>query len=191
MSATGLTLGHYFAQAKGKTLVINAGVSGHRTIHVQEFRAIRPIIHNAIDALKIKDIYCGGAIGWDNLMAKEFIDTLRVHIVLPFPFEVHTKRWKSHQKLELKKLIHRALEVVVISNNNRYNVTLYQKRNKYIVDNTHIMLFYYTNQTGGTKNALMYCIRARKPFYNFGEMVTDVYYEGIIPEGRLEIKDLV
>ena len=127
-------------------------------------------LYNAIleVATDNSNFYCGGAIGFDIiageivLKIKEKNPTINLIMVVPF-FEQsndYTPSWRERYK----KLISAAKEVVYVEQ--QYVNGCYFKRNRYLVDNSDILITYYNGQSGGTKYTVNYAEKKKRKIIN-------------------------
>jgi len=87
--------------------------TGHRTIaEDKETLSARlyALLERLVTEQKIMDFYTGGAVGWDALAAltvlklRESYPEVKLHLVLPCPFEEQSAKWKESQKEEHKRI---------------------------------------------------------------------------------------
>lgn len=87
--------------------------TGHRTIaEDKETLSARlyALLERFVTEQKITDFYTGGAVGWDALAAltvlklRESYPEVKLHLVLPCPFEEQSAKWNESQKEEHKNI---------------------------------------------------------------------------------------
>lgn len=85
--------------------------TGHRTIaEDKETLSARlyVLLERLVTEKKVTDFYTGGAVGWDALAAltvlklRESYPEVKMHLVLPCPFEEQSAKWNEAQKEEHK-----------------------------------------------------------------------------------------
>ena len=85
--------------------------TGHRTIaEDKETLSARlyTLLKRLVTEQMITDFYTGGAVGWDALAAltvlklRESYPEVKLHLVLPCPFEEQSAKWNEAQKEEHK-----------------------------------------------------------------------------------------
>ncbi len=85
--------------------------TGHRTIaEDKETLSARlyALLEHLVTEKKVTDFYTGGAVGWDALAAltvlklRESYPEVKLHLVLPCPFDEQSAKWKEAQKEEHK-----------------------------------------------------------------------------------------
>jgi len=83
--------------------------TGHRTIaEDKETLSARlyALLERLVTEQKVTDFYTGGAVGWDTLAAltvlklRESYPEVKLHLVLPCPFEEQSTKWNEAQKTE-------------------------------------------------------------------------------------------
>lgn len=103
----------------------------------------------------------GGALGCD-LMAAEVILELkekygrkpRIMHVLCMPCFDYTAKWSDEDKERLEKIKEKSVHFYV-SDSTYYNGCM-QKRNRYMVDTSRVLLAVYDGKSGGTRNTVEY-----------------------------------
>jgi uncharacterized phage-like protein YoqJ len=129
-----------------------------------------------IEPLNAKETHfiTGGAVGFDMVLARWCAErNISYEIILPFPYETHTKMWHITQKIELKCLLQLATKVTVLSD--IYGSHVYLERNRKMVDMADIIIAYWNGkQQGGTYYTIEYAKKKKKrviyyeyPYPNF------------------------
>ena len=87
--------------------------TGHRTI-AEDKETLSARLYALLECLvteqKVTDFYTGGAVGWDALAAltvlklRESYPEVKLHLVLPCPFEEQSAKWNEAQKAEHKHI---------------------------------------------------------------------------------------
>ena len=133
--------------------------SGHREMK-KDFNAeyLYDLISSYIKK-GMKNFLCGMAIGFDMLVFK-ILEQLKVKndikIIACVPCKNQSERYNKEQKAEYDKMLKNADEVIVLSDN--YTPYCMMKRNKYMVDNSSVLIVYYRQKAGGTLNTLKYAL---------------------------------
>lgn len=87
--------------------------TGHRTIAEDKEKLsarLYALLERLVTEQKITDFYTGGAVGWDALAAltvlklREKYPKVKLHLVLPCPFEEQSTKWNEAQKEEHKHI---------------------------------------------------------------------------------------
>lgn len=110
----------------------------------------------------------GGAQGCD-LMAAEVILELRIRLVnemriehvVCLPCFNYTKAWDEEQRRRLKRIIDDSNGCHYVSCSEYYKGCM-QVRNRYMVDNSSLLLAVYDGQKGGTANTVAYARQQKK-----------------------------
>lgn len=83
--------------------------TGHRTIAEDKEKLsarLYALLERLVTEQKVTDFYTGGAVGWDALAAltvlklRESYPEVKLHLVLPCPFEEQSAKWNEAQKAE-------------------------------------------------------------------------------------------
>ena len=87
--------------------------TGHRTIAEDKEKLsarLYTLLERLVTEQKVTDFYTGGAVGWDALAAltvlklRESYPEVKLHLVLPCPFEEQSAKWNEAQKEEHKHI---------------------------------------------------------------------------------------
>ena len=87
--------------------------TGHRTIADDKEKLsarLYALLERLVTEKKVTDFYTGGAVGWDALAAltvlklRESYPEVKLHLVLPCPFEEQSAKWNEAQKEEHKHI---------------------------------------------------------------------------------------
>ena len=135
--------------------------SGHRIIAREDAPALhddlRSILKTFIEG-GITRFIAGGAIGFDTLAAKEVLALRRIypdvwlHLVLPCRDQA--KRWTTVQKQEYEKILAAADSHEFLFDS--YVQGCMQIRNRAMVDQSNVLIAYYKNRPGGTRQTVAY-----------------------------------
>lgn len=106
----------------------------------------------------ITDFYCGGAYGFD-LMAAETVLSVKNHnigirLFCVIPFKNQAALWSNKWQERYENVLRNSNETVMISEN--YSPGVYQKRNRYMVDHSSVLVAYFDGKPGGTKSTVNY-----------------------------------
>ena len=71
------------------------------------------------------------------------------------PCKNQTEKWFTKTKTRYNKILNCADKITMISNVNYYNGCM-QKRNKYMIDNSTLLIACFNGKNGGTKNTIEY-----------------------------------
>lgn len=114
--------------------------------------------------------YTGAAMGFD-LMAAETVLLCRkalgkgiVKLVCVVPFLGQENSYTPEWKARYDRVLAAADEVITLSE--VYTRDCYQKRNRYMVDRSDLVLTWFDGQSGGTKNTLSYAKRQGRRILN-------------------------
>ena len=125
----------------------------------------------------------GGAIGVDQWMGIACIKhEIRFHLYLPFHPSVQAKFWTDEQKAELDRQLRHASGIDLIEPNPEapYDVSLYQERNKKMVDSANFTVaFWVGKKRGGTMNAMKYSLKESKCVLNAMDSLRPLFKEDV------------
>ena len=134
-------------------------VSGHREFYDKIDKKILKQIFISIIEKGIDTFLVGMAIGFDTLcfkILKELKYDYNFRIIACVPCENQEKNFSLSQKKEYKKLLEEADEKVLINKN--YTPYCMMERNRFMVDNSSILICYVTKNYGGSYATKNYAI---------------------------------
>lgn len=115
--------------------------TGHRTIAEDKEKLsarLYALLERFVTEQKITDFYTGGAVGWDALAAltvlklRESYPEVKLHLVLPCPFEEQSAKWNEAQKAGYQHILGLADNVEQVSD--RYYNGCMKARNARLVE---------------------------------------------------------
>lgn len=115
--------------------------TGHRIIAEDKEKLstrLYALLERFVTEQKITDFYTGGAVGWDTLAAltvlklRESYPEVKLHLVLPCPFEEQSAKWNEAQKAEYLHILGLADSVEQVSD--RYYNGCMKARNARLVE---------------------------------------------------------
>ena len=115
--------------------------TGHRTIAEDKEKLsarLYALLERLVTEQKVTDFYTGGAVGWDALAAltvlklRESYPEVKLHLVLPCPFEEQSAKWNEAQKAEYQHILGLAESVEQVSD--RYYNGCMKARNARLVE---------------------------------------------------------
>lgn len=134
-----------------------------------ETRALYQAIYDEFERLVLRDyrfFLTGGALGCDLLAAEAAVALkkkyFRKHIVheLCIPCYDHDAKWEEKDKRRLEE-IKKSSIVTYVSDSDYFNGCM-QKRNRYMVDTSSVLVAVYDGIKGGTKNTVEYAQKQNK-----------------------------
>lgn len=134
--------------------------TGHRQIKISE-RELRSklidLISKAMDN-GYKYFICGGAIGFDMIAAEQVIFLKSAYkdikLELAIPCQEQDKFYSQIQKHRYADILKNADEIH--KRDLPYDRTCMMLRNRYMVDNSSLVIAYFDSSTGGTKSTIDY-----------------------------------
>lgn len=101
----------------------------------------------------------GMALGIDIICAEIILKLKKrynnIQLECAIPCINQTKQWKTYNILRYNKILSYADKITFVSNSNYYNGCM-QKRNKYMVDNSSLLICVFNGSNGGTKQTIEY-----------------------------------
>lgn len=134
------------------------GITGHRRINqMLDKKKVEERLKNIILNYGVDTFLIGMAVGFDTFcfnvldqMKREF----NLRIIACVPCLDQDKNFNFFQKSEYQKLLKKADEIIVLSE--EYTPYCMLKRNRFIVDNSSVLLAYLKEEKGGTKYTVDY-----------------------------------
>ena len=132
------------------------GITGHRSFDSDDQKSwIKLQISQYFDILKPEKIISGMAIGSDSIAIEVALER-NIPYIAAIPFEGQEQKYNLTQKEAYYNYLDKADKTVVVCSGT-YADWKYQKRNKYIVDNSDEMLAIFNKiPKGGTYNCVSY-----------------------------------
>ena len=149
----------------------SACFTGHRDIDPSRVPAIREKLREIIISCieeGYTDFYNGGARGFDLMCAEEVMKLkgeypdIRLHIIIPCSNQ--TRGWSEEDVLRYEKITFLADEVKCLSP--FYFNGCMQIRNRYMVDNSSLVIAYLERATGGSAGTVRYAEEKGKEAVN-------------------------
>ncbi len=100
----------------------------------------------------------GGALGvdqWAAEMVIELKELYNIKLIIAKPFPSQDLIWPVNSREVFKKICSQADEIINVSPD-PYKSWKMQKRNKYMIDNSKVMIAVWNGSLGGTANAIEY-----------------------------------
>lgn len=119
-----------------------------------------------------RTFYCGMAMGFDIISAETvlavknaFNEPLKLVCVLPF--EAQGDSFPNDWKQRFYAVLEQADKIEIL--NKEYHTGCYQKRNKFMVDNSDYVITWYDGKPGGTRNTIDYALKKGRQIFNIYE----------------------
>lgn len=120
-----------------------------------------------------RTFYCGMAMGFDIISAemvlsvkKAFKEPLKLICVLPF--EAQGDSFGEEWKKRFYCVLEQADDIEILGK--EYDRGCYQKRNKFMVDNSDYVITWYDGKPGGTRNTIDYALKKGRQVFNVCEV---------------------
>lgn len=129
----------------------------------------------------VKTFTSGMAMGFDIISAEAVLNLKKAkpdaRLICAVPFKNQAKDFPIEWQKRYFSILGAADEVIYICED--YNRGCYFKRNKYMVDNSDIVITWFDGRTGGTANTIDYALRKGRTVINLNE---------ITPKPRFKVK---
>ncbi len=140
-------------------------VSGNRTVGADlDVKKLKEIFIKLIVNRNIKTFLVGMAVGFDTVCFKalsELKNTFKIKLVAVIPCENQDYNYSKTQKEEYKNMLEIADEKVYTGK--EYTKNCMFIRNRYLVDNSSVLVVYSRKKTGGTTYTINYALRSCIP----------------------------
>lgn len=153
----------------------SACFTGHRDIDPRNIQSIkeklREIIINCVND-GFTDFYNGGARGFDLLAAEAVLElkktypSLRLHIIVPCSNQ--TRGWREEDVIRYESVTTHADEVKCLSP--VYFDGCMQVRNRYMVDNSELLIAYLEREAGGSAGTVKYAEKIGAAVINIADI---------------------
>lgn len=135
--------------------------SGHRSIPSDQL----PQLEKRLEAELCNLIHCGftefragGALGFDTLAAQAVLclreQYPQIRLILYLPCKTQNERWSQADPSIYREILCKADEYIYTSE--RYSSGCMHKRNRAMIDGSHLLLCYLTGASGGTAYTVKY-----------------------------------
>lgn len=145
--------------------------SGHRVITSSAVAPLKDLLRRAIGYAYeqgCRSFYCGGAVGFDTLAAKEIIlfrvKHPDVRLILLLPCADQSEGWNSMQRAAYDYILTEADEAVILSDS--YARGCMQKRNRALVDRADMLICYVGREGSGSSQTMHLAEKKGIPVYN-------------------------
>jgi len=110
----------------------------------------------------IQIFYAGGAFGFD-MVASIVVLNLKaylpnIHLIIARPCLNHNKMWPEKLKRQYNAISARADEIINVTES-EYTQGCMQKRNRFLVDNSSVIIAWYSGKSGGTAYTVNYAAK--------------------------------
>ena len=143
--------------------------TGHRPQHVSNFGTAKTDIKKFISENSVGKVITGMALGFDTILAEAVIELKErgADIILEaaVPCREQDKLWRKEDKEKYQYILSKCDIVSLLQQ--EYTADCLNNRNKYMVDNSNIVLAYWNGkQNGGTYNCVKYAESKHKIIIN-------------------------
>lgn len=148
--------------------------AGHRNInlssdtHMLLVSQLKTLINDGCS-----DFYSGGSVGWDTVCERAVLDLkangldIRLHLILPCPFEEQTRGWSEEEKQEFLEIQSQADSIEYVSTH--YSDDCMKKRNQKLIDSSDMVICYFDGRRtrSGTGQTVRMAETKGLPIKNF------------------------
>ena len=157
--------------------------TGHRRIPTEEQAAITGRLERVIVRLYHRGIRyygAGGALGFDTLASQTVIHLREscpgMKLILVLPCLTQTRGWRPEDVAEYERIKSQADKIVYTSQ--QYTPGCMHKRNRHLVDNSSVCIYYLTKDSGGTAYTVDYARRKGLKIINLADPKDQAFEEG-------------
>ncbi len=130
------------------------------------FERFENLLFKIVDRLSLlgcENFISGMARGFD-IWAAEAVCLLKekkeVRLVCAVPFPEQSKSWAKSERQRWNNIISHSDDVVIIFE--KYRKSCFHERNRYMVDNSHVVVCLYDGTSGGTAYTVNYALKKGK-----------------------------
>lgn len=145
--------------------------TGHRQIKEEHLSGVRNLLERAVAyayGVGVRTFFCGGAIGFDTLAAREVLRFRVTHpdvrLVLLLPCVDQAERWSERQRDGYEYVLSHADETVYLSDS--YTDGCMKKRNAELVRRADMLIAYVSHMRSGAGQTLAMAKGAGIKVYN-------------------------
>ena len=117
-------------------------------------------IDKALRQLKPEKVISGMALGVDQ-WAANIAFKLKIPVLAAVPFDGQEKKWPDKSQSIYRKLLNKASEIVVVSPPG-FTKEKMQIRNRFLVDQSDLLIAIFNGSPGGTANCIEYAKHTNK-----------------------------
>lgn len=144
--------------------MVTAAISGHRPEKLDDPEWVKEALREAFLVFDVDKVVQGMAAGVD-LMAARVAHEMGIPFICARPWAGHTAR--KGWKLTYASAIRNAEDVVNVDESFKYpGPWIYQKRNKWMVDNSDFLISVWDGSDGGTCNCVYYAYKVGVRVFN-------------------------
>ena len=130
----------------------------------EAFKKLTEFIKDILAADKPGHVISGMALGFDQALATAAME-LSIPWTAALPVKEVNPRWFPKSKAYHNFLLTQATKIHVVCEGG-YAAWKLQSRNKWMVDNSHVVLALWNGSSGGTANCVTYANQTKKPVFN-------------------------
>ncbi len=141
-----------------------------------EMNSLEEKIYSTVFALVeegFSEFYCGMASGFDLLCGKAVVDIKRANsekgmkLIAAIPYRAQSNGFSNMWKKLYDIVLRESDESVLLSE--EYTLSCFEKRNRFMVDNSSAVVCYFEGKPGGTANTVKYAKKKGKRIINLAD----------------------
>lgn len=141
----------------------------------ENLERLKNIALNYLKDKKVEKVISGMALGWDTALALAALE-LEIPLECAVPFEGQESKWVKKSRDLYNDILSKADEVTYVCDGG-YAAWKMQVRNKYMVDNSDLLLAMFNGTSGGTKNCVDYANETKTEVVNLYKEDKDIFEE--------------
>lgn len=150
--------------------------TGHRVIKPEHLKTVEDRLRRAVEyaySHGCRIFYCGGALGFDTIAAREVIRFCVLHsdaalrLILPCPAQ--DEMWNTHQRDAYSYILKNAESVEYAAD--EYDASCMRKRNARLAELGDIVVAYLYKNASGAAQTVRIAKRLGKPVYNISPSI--------------------
>lgn len=150
--------------------------SGHRRIPWATQRVLKPLLRQTVEQLAgegYRCFLCGGALGFDTLAAEAVLEVRHrlpdISLSLALPCPEQSLHWSEPDRQRYARIRALADEETLVSP--AYSSFCMQKRNRFMVDHSSLLVCYQTQLRGGTAATVAYALQNGRRVINLADQL--------------------
>lgn len=147
-----------FVESCDLDIIKSVAFTGHRQVEFDfDYKKLELFLQDLIEK-GYQNFYIGMAVGFDSICFKTLEKLKRsyqhINLIACIPCKDQDRNFSYSQKQDYRKMINNADYKVLISEN--YTPYCMQERNRFMVDNSSLVVAYMIRNQGGTYNTVKY-----------------------------------
>ena len=136
-----------------------------RDLRCIKFKENLSAVIGAVYESGITHFICGMALGCDMYCAEAVIALKKMHpditLEAAVPYDGQDESWGEHNRRRYRDILMECDRVTILQD--KYSPGCMQKRNRYMVDHSSVLIACYDGQSGGTRQTILYAMSRKIP----------------------------